>query len=258
VNSSCKSFDKMLLPDCNISWPLVYFPAPILHKAAESREEATIVASRSSGDFPFVLIAGSSFESIMGLLHALFKYHFVDPEPLPLGVVINCYDYGSTDIPRELSDRLEFGIHVVSCKAEYIPVLFNSARLFVYHDSSPAFPLSIVYSLSHGCPVACLSSRFNSEVLSCVENNDFFEYEADSPAGLVAAIQGIITEPCRVSAKTISALVERYPLTGSRDFLLCLRKLSKELSPPLDHYLPSVLPFDGVDSTYQDIANLLA
>ena len=253
-----KSLDKMLLPDCNISKPSFYFPAPVLQNAAESRAEATIVASKSSVDFPFVLISGSSFESIMGLLHSLLGDCFFDPEPLPLGIVINCYDYGASDIPRELSDRLKFGIHLVSCKAEYMPMLFDSARLFVYHDSSPAFPLSIVYGLSHGCPVACLPSRFNSEVLSCVENKDFFEYEADSPTGLVAAIQAIINEPYRVSVETISALVERYPLTGSRDFLLCLRELSKELSPPLDHYLPSVLPFDGVNGTYQDIANLFA
>jgi hypothetical protein len=223
-----------------------YHNPPMLDLNVKFEPQKIVLFPNDATDFPFILITDSSAENIVNFLQCFLSFHSYDSGALPFGIVINSYGNESSDALLNLSDRFVYGIHIISCKTQYLPLLFKSALLSIFLDINPVFPFGIIYSLFYGCPVACAFSAFNSEVLSCVEKHDFFEFHSNELGQLFEYIQSLLRLPFRVSEETISTLSQKYVLSGSRDLLLYFMELTNCIDPPLDYYLPTCLPIDGV------------
>lgn len=204
------------------------------------------IDSKNSIGFPFILFADSSIESIFTLLSECFSSQSDPSTPLSIGVLIHSHEKPPTSIPEELSSMFEFGIHIMTIKADLMPLLFQSALLCVFHAEEACFPYHLICSLYHGCPVACLDSSVTKDILSCVDDSDYVCYQPNALSKIRDYVQCMIDSRHQVSRTTISKLAQMYALNNAGQLLIDLQRWSSGLASPLDFYLPKILPLEGI------------
>ena len=219
----------------------------------KARSAQIVVSAETAEDFPFILFSDSSLPTILNFLQCFLDYQAFNAGALPLGIVIISFGNQSSQVSRDLSARFMYGIHVIACKSQYLPMLFESAILSIFLENTHNFPFNIIYSMFYGCPVACAASPLTSEVLSCVEKKDFFEYQANAPEKLFEYIQAIVNFPFRISSQTTANLALKYSLSASRDLLFLFEQLATCIDSPLDYYLRTSLPVDGIMGSHDII-----